>query len=62
MKELAFFPGMDLTTAAKVEFVEDVLRRLTATHDVVTLEEHARAVGAAPTSVVRRMREERALG
>ena len=62
VKELAFFPGMDLTTAAKVEFVEDVLRRLTATHDVVTLEEHARAVGAAPGAVVRRMRQERALG
>jgi len=40
----------------------EVLKSLTATYDVVTLEEHARAVGAAPTSVVRRMREERALG
>jgi peptidoglycan/xylan/chitin deacetylase (PgdA/CDA1 family) len=62
VKELAFFPGMDLTTAAKVEFVEQVLKSLTATHDVVTLEEHARAIGAAPKCVVRRMREERALG
>lgn len=62
VKELAFFPGMDLSTDAKVEFVEEVLKSLTASYDVVTLEEHARAIGAAPTSVVRRMREERALG
>jgi peptidoglycan/xylan/chitin deacetylase (PgdA/CDA1 family) len=62
VKELAFFPGMDLPTSVKVEFVEEVLKSLTATYDVVPLEEHARAIEAAPGSVVRRMREERALG
>jgi peptidoglycan/xylan/chitin deacetylase (PgdA/CDA1 family) len=62
VRELAFFPGMDLSTSAKVEFVEEVLKALTTSYDVVPLEEHARAVVAAPSPVVRRMREEGALG
>jgi hypothetical protein len=57
VKELAFFPGMDLSTAAKVEFVEQALESITAAFDVVTLEEHARAIDAAPAAAVRRMRE-----
>jgi peptidoglycan/xylan/chitin deacetylase (PgdA/CDA1 family) len=62
VRELAFFPGMDLPTAAKVEFVERALEIITASFQVVTLEEHARAVIAAPEAEVRRLRREEALG
>ena len=62
VKELAFFPGMDQPTAAKIEFLEEGLERLKKSFRVVTLEEHARAIAAAPEGVVRTFEEERARG
>jgi len=62
VRELAFFPGMDLPTAAKIEFVDAGLETLKASFEVVTLEQHARAVAAQPARAPRRFQEERAGG
>jgi peptidoglycan-N-acetylglucosamine deacetylase len=62
VRELAFFPGMDLPTAAKIEFLDEGLERLKTSFEVVTLEEHARAVVAQPTRAPRRFEEEKAGG
>jgi hypothetical protein len=56
--ELAFFPGMDLPTGAKIEFLHEILHHLRSTYRVVTLEEHARIAEARPDLCVRRVREE----
>ena len=60
VKELSFFPGMNLATATKLEFVEEGLATLKKSFQVVTLEEHARAVAAGPAGTVRKI--EGALG
>jgi hypothetical protein len=62
VKELAFFPGMDLSTGVKIEFLHEVLDALRTSFKIVTLEEHARAVAARPVTAVRRVGEELALG
>jgi peptidoglycan-N-acetylglucosamine deacetylase len=62
IKELAFFPGMNLPTAAKLEFVEQGLQALKARFEVVTLQEHAAAVAATKSAWVRRPSEEQAGG
>jgi hypothetical protein len=62
VKELAFFPGMDLPTSAKLEFLDAGIERLKSSFEVVTLEEHARAVLALPAGAPRRFEEERAGG
>jgi peptidoglycan-N-acetylglucosamine deacetylase len=62
VKELAFFPGMDLSTGAKIEFMDEVLEGLRSSYDVVTLEAHARSVKAADRPGLRRAAEELALG
>ncbi|RPH47417.1 MAG: polysaccharide deacetylase [Planctomycetota bacterium] len=62
VKELAFFPGMDLSTGAKIEFMDEVLEGLRSSYDVVTLEAHARSVEAADRPGLRRAAEELALG
>lgn len=62
VRELAFFPGMDLSTSAKIDFVHEVLESLQASFDVVTLEEHARAVEALSLRGARRVSGELALG
>ncbi|HLY75645.1 MAG TPA: polysaccharide deacetylase family protein [Planctomycetota bacterium] len=56
--ELAFFPGMDLATGAKIEFLHDILDHLGSTYRIVTLEEHARVVASRPAGSVRRVKEE----
>ncbi|HEV3028976.1 MAG TPA: polysaccharide deacetylase family protein [Planctomycetota bacterium] len=56
--ELAFFPGMDLPTGAKIEFLHEILHHLSSTYRVVTLEEHARLAEAQPQLGVRRVTEE----
>jgi peptidoglycan/xylan/chitin deacetylase (PgdA/CDA1 family) len=62
VRELAFFPGMDLPTAAKIEFLDAGLEKLKTSFEVVTLEQHARAVAALPARAPRRLEEERAGG
>ena len=62
VRELAFFPGMDLPTGLKIDFLHEVLDALGSSFRIVTLEEHARAVEAWPVTSVRRVREELALG
>lgn len=62
VKELAFFPGMDLPTGLKIDFLHEVLEALRSSFHVVTLEEHARNVEARRVTSVRRVREELALG
>jgi peptidoglycan/xylan/chitin deacetylase (PgdA/CDA1 family) len=62
VKELAFFPGMDLPTKVKLEFVHEVLAAICTAYDVVTLEEHARAMERSAEVGVRRVREELAIG
>jgi peptidoglycan/xylan/chitin deacetylase (PgdA/CDA1 family) len=62
VRELSFFPGMNLSTAQKLEFVGEVFEGLRASFEVVTLEEHAHRVMASPELGVRRVREELALG
>jgi peptidoglycan/xylan/chitin deacetylase (PgdA/CDA1 family) len=62
VRELAFFPGMDLPTAAKIEFLDAGLERLKASFEVVTLEQHAKAFAALPARAPRRLQEERAGG
>jgi peptidoglycan-N-acetylglucosamine deacetylase len=62
VKELSFFPGMDLETAAKLEFVEPALESIKRSFRPVTLEEHARVVAKAPEVVVRQVSPEGALG
>jgi len=62
VRELAFFPGMDLPTAAKIDFLDAGLERLKASFEVVTLEQHAKAVAALPAKAPRRFQEERAGG
>lgn len=61
VKELAFFPGMDLSTGAKMEFMHEVLEGLRLSYDVVTLETHARSVEAEERGF-RRAAEELAVG
>jgi len=62
VRELAFFPGMGLPTAAKIRFLDAGLEMLKASFEVVTLEQHARAVAALPARAPRRFQEERAGG
>jgi peptidoglycan-N-acetylglucosamine deacetylase len=62
IKELAFFPGMDLSTGAKIEFMHEVLEGLRSSYDVVTLEAHARSVESQERRGIRRAAEELALG
>lgn len=62
VRELSFFPGMDLSTDLKIEFVHQVLEGLQSSFDVVPLGEHARAVAAASLPGVRPLRRELALG
>ena len=62
VKELSFFPGMDLPTAAKIDFMHEVLEGLQSSFEVVTLEEHARAVEASSLRGFRRVHEGLALG
>jgi peptidoglycan/xylan/chitin deacetylase (PgdA/CDA1 family) len=62
VRELSFFPGMDLPTEVKLEFVEQILEGLRSSFDVVPLGEHARAVAAPPVAGVRFSRRELALG
>jgi peptidoglycan/xylan/chitin deacetylase (PgdA/CDA1 family) len=62
VRELAFFPGMDLPTAAKIDRLDRALATLKASFDVVTLERHAHAVAMRPARVPRRFEEERAGG
>jgi hypothetical protein len=62
VKELSFFPGMDLPTAAKIDFLHEVLLGLQSSFEVVTLEEHARAVEASSLRGLRRVHEGLALG
>ena len=47
IKELAFFPGMNLSKDEKLKLVSEVLRIYTDHFKVVTIKEHARAVLAA---------------
>jgi hypothetical protein len=42
LRELSFFPGMDLTSERRLAVVADAVRQLTAHYRVMTLEEHAR--------------------
>lgn len=44
VKELAFFPGMDLGTQFKLDFFDEVLGRLRRTFTPVTMEGHAAAI------------------
>ena len=60
--QLAFFPGMDLPTGLKIDFLHEVLEALRSSFHIVTLEEHARDVEARRATSVRRVREELALG
>jgi hypothetical protein len=62
VRELAFFPGMNVETQAKIDFVDEVLEGLTSAFEVVTLEEHARAVETSFEPTVRRLSQEWALG
>jgi len=62
VRELAFFPGMDLPTGLKIDFLHEVLEALRSSFKIVTLEEHARAVETGRVTSVRRVREELALG
>lgn len=59
--ELKFFPGMDLPTRPKLDFVAEILEVIRTSYDVVTLEEHARAMERSSGTGVRRIREEPAL-
>ena len=62
VRELAFFPGMDLSTETKIEFAHEVLEGLQTSFEVVPLEEHARAVEALALRGARRVGGELALG
>jgi hypothetical protein len=62
VKELSFFPGMDLPTDLKLDFVHRVLEGLRTSFDVVPLGEHARAVASPSIPGVRFSRRELALG
>ena len=62
VKELAFFPGMDLTTEAKLEFVARGFEILKSGFELVTLEEQARAFESADGVMVRHIGQETALG
>jgi len=62
VKELAFFPGMDLPTARKIEFVDAGMERLKKMFEVVPLEEAARRVPVAAMAPVRTLNAEGALG
>jgi peptidoglycan-N-acetylglucosamine deacetylase len=62
VRELAFFPGMDMHTAAKVERLDAALESVQRSFEVVTLERHARAVAEGPARAPRRFEEERAGG
>lgn len=62
VKELAFFPGMDLTTGAKLEFVARAFEILKSGFELVTLEEQARAFESAEGVTVRQVGQETALG
>jgi len=50
---LAFFPGMDLSTAFKLDFFDSVLDVLVRDHAVVTLDEHARLIRERGRAAVR---------
>ena len=52
-KDLAFFPGMSLPGARKLELLGEILQRLSARFAVVPLEEQARRVAKATTLSVR---------
>ena len=60
--ELKFFPGMDLPTQRKLDFVGSILEAIRTSYEVVTLEEHARAMERSSDVGVRRVRGELALG
>ncbi|HLY07837.1 MAG TPA: hypothetical protein VKW04_00905 [Planctomycetota bacterium] len=62
VRELSFFPGMDLSTELKLDFADDVLDGLKSSFDVVPLGEHARAVAARTIPGGRHLRRELALG
>jgi peptidoglycan/xylan/chitin deacetylase (PgdA/CDA1 family) len=62
VRELAFFPGMDLPTGLKIDFVHQILEGLQSSFDVVPLGTHARAVAAPSIPGVRTARRELALG
>jgi hypothetical protein len=47
IKELAFFPAMNLSKDEKLKLVSEVLRLYTDYYKVVTMQEHAREVLAA---------------
>ena len=50
--ELAFFPGMDLPRADKLEIVDHVLRTLAQDYELITMREHARRLREQPPSRV----------
>jgi hypothetical protein len=62
IKELAFFPGMDLPTERKIEFVDAGMTRLLKAFEVVPLEEAARRVPITAMAPVRDLNAEGALG
>jgi len=62
IKELAFFPGMDLPTARKIEFVDAGMEKLKKSFEVVALEEAARRVTVKAMAPMRDLNAEGALG
>jgi peptidoglycan-N-acetylglucosamine deacetylase len=62
IKELAFFPGMDLPTARKLEFVDAGIEKLKRSFEVVSLEEAARRVDVKAMAPMRDLNAEGALG
>jgi hypothetical protein len=62
IRELAFFPGMDLPTARKIEFVDAGMEKLKKSFEVVPLEEAARRVPLKAMAPMRDLNAEGALG
>jgi len=61
VRELAFFPGMDLPTEKKLDFVHEVLAAIQESFDVVPLEAHAKTVGVRSPNGARCISRELAL-
>jgi hypothetical protein len=46
---MAFFPGMNLSSAKKLHVVSESLRMLAEKYNIVTMRQHALAVGQSST-------------
>jgi hypothetical protein len=54
IRDLAFFPGMDLSTRHKVRVFDDVMRILSNHYELVTMGEHAAHVRANGKTKIKR--------